>query len=134
MPICGNSHACREDYNCKSFPDKKECPFKAPGYPQDKQARPPTMPENKAPDVIWICTEGKHAGNDKEYYPEQYDDSLSVYISPAASDSALKAVGLMRVCNLCDGRREIPVFIEINGDKYLHHYDPCECIAVISGD
>ncbi len=34
MPTCDNSHTCREDYNCKTYPDKKDCPFKAPGYPQ----------------------------------------------------------------------------------------------------
>ena len=34
MPTCENSHTCTEDYNCTYFPDKKDCPYKAPGYPQ----------------------------------------------------------------------------------------------------
>lgn len=56
------------------------------------------MPENKAPEVIWIDHECPEDGwsNNNEFCSPEY----TAYISTTASDSALKAVGLCRISTL----------------------------------
>ena len=81
-----------------------ECGIDSPDHELECSMGPPTMPENKAPDVVWRVElpEVNFVPNTlNENVKSQPEYNTTQYIRTTASDSALKAVGLCRIKNKC---------------------------------
>ena len=74
----------------------------------------------KTPNVI-------HAYPGSLIYADKQNKHTTEYIKASLlkDDKWLADNGLVRICRKCHGQREIPVFIELHGDTYIHHYEPC---------